>query len=156
MLQVTKIFRFEMAHAIYGYPGKCRNIHGHSYELHVTVGLPVAAEEILPAPGFIIDFKELKRLVQSLVVEELDHRLVLSEMYLNAHEHIAITENVTVWAYEPSAENILLFTRSRLQDNLPPGVDLLRLKLFETADSYAEWIKTNSTNNLKNYVFQDD
>ena len=37
MIKITKIVHFEMAHAIYGYNGRCKNIHGHSYELHVTV-----------------------------------------------------------------------------------------------------------------------
>ena len=37
MLKLTKIFHFEMAHAIHGYAGACKHIHGHSYELHVTV-----------------------------------------------------------------------------------------------------------------------
>jgi 6-pyruvoyltetrahydropterin/6-carboxytetrahydropterin synthase len=145
MLQVTKIFRFEMAHAIYGYNGKCRNIHGHSYELHVTVGSSVAADGFIKAPGFIIDFKDLKQLVQRLVIDELDHRLVLSQDWISAHEHLSPAENRLIWPYEPTAENILIFIKSQLHQNLPGGVVLMRLKLFETADSFAEWINTEKT-----------
>lgn len=61
MLMVTKIFQFEMAHAIYGYPGACKNIHGHSYELHVTVSADYKKRSYIPDTGFIIDFKELKK-----------------------------------------------------------------------------------------------
>ncbi len=37
MIRLTKIFNFEMAHALYGYDGPCKNIHGHSYQLEVTI-----------------------------------------------------------------------------------------------------------------------
>lgn len=63
MLSLTKIFHFEMAHAIYGYPGSCKNIHGHSYELQVTVTRDIEPQNYIPAPGFILDFKELKQFI---------------------------------------------------------------------------------------------
>ena len=72
MLSVTKIFYFEMAHAIYGYSGPCKNVHGHSYELHVTVGADDQGDEFIPAPGFILDFKELKSIVNTSVIDILD------------------------------------------------------------------------------------
>jgi 6-pyruvoyltetrahydropterin/6-carboxytetrahydropterin synthase len=82
MIQLTKILQFEMAHAIYGYPGACKNIHGHSYELHVTVCSVESHSGYLPAPGFIIDFKEIKKLVTDLVSENFDHRVILSNNFL--------------------------------------------------------------------------
>jgi 6-pyruvoyltetrahydropterin/6-carboxytetrahydropterin synthase len=63
MLQLTKIFHFEMGHAIYGYTGICKNIHGHSYELHVTVSAEEEKQDYIASPGFIIDFKEIKKLL---------------------------------------------------------------------------------------------
>ena len=54
-----------MAHAIHGYRGACKNIHGHSYELHVSVGSSKIYEGYFTAPGFVIDFKELKKTVTS-------------------------------------------------------------------------------------------
>jgi 6-pyruvoyltetrahydropterin/6-carboxytetrahydropterin synthase len=144
MLQITKIFRFEMAHAVFGYPGKCKNIHGHSYELHVTVGSP-AAIEFVPAPGFILDFKVLKAIVQEKVIDNVDHKLVLSSAYINDHQYLANSENLCTWPYEPTAENILLYVKNQLNESLPNGVYLMRLKLYETNDSYAEWINTNAS-----------
>ena len=58
-----------MAHAIYGYPGTCKDIHGHSYQLEVTVTSEQAAETYLPTPGFVIDFKELKQFVNSSIIQ---------------------------------------------------------------------------------------
>ena len=140
MLRVTKIFRFETAHAIFGYAGSCRNIHGHSYVLHVTVQQSDPAPgDYLPAPGFVIDFKDLKAAVNLAVVDRFDHCIILSEAYLQAHPELRMLPNLEVWPVEPTAENILLHIKSKLQAALPDGVQLHQLKLYETADSYAEW-----------------
>lgn len=139
MLRVTKIFRFETAHAIHGYQGSCKNIHGHSYVLHVTVRQAVNQAGYLPPPGFVIDFKQLKKVVQSTVVEHFDHRILLSKAYLLQNPAMATLPNLEIWEAEPTAENMLLFIKERLAGSLPPEVSLYQIKLFETADSYAEW-----------------
>ena len=139
MLQITKIFRFEMAHAMYGYPGKCKDIHGHSYELHVTIAPTDISENFLPGPGLIMDFKELKQIVNEGLIRQLDHKLVLSDDFITAHS-TAHSENLLEWKHEPSAENILVYIRQFLSKHLPEHIRLSKLKLFETNDSYAEWI----------------
>jgi 6-pyruvoyltetrahydropterin/6-carboxytetrahydropterin synthase len=139
MLRVTKIFRFETAHAIFGYAGSCRNIHGHSYVLHVTVQRSDEQEGFLPPPGFVIDFKQLKQLVQKGVVERFDHRILLSKAYLQEHPGLMQLPNLEVWEAEPTAENILLQVKENLHQLLPGEIKLYQLKLYETNDSYAEW-----------------
>lgn len=139
MLQVTKIFYFEMAHAIHGYSGQCKQIHGHSYELHITVSANEKNDQYLPGTAFVIDFKELKQLVISNVINMLDHKLVLSRDYISSHPGILSEENLFLFDAEPSAENLLLFIKSILSTMLPPTVNLTGLKLFETKDSYASW-----------------
>lgn len=139
MLQVTKIFRFETAHAIHGYPGQCSNLHGHSYILHVTVSAEPVGEDYLPPPGFILDFKELKRIVKSVIEARFDHHTLLSEDYLAAHPPLAILPNIWVWQAEPTAENILLYIRNTLKNELPADVVLRKLKIYETSESYAGW-----------------
>lgn len=141
MLSVTKIFRFETAHAIHGYNGHCKNIHGHSYVLHVTVSHAEEGGSYLPSPGFIYDFKELKQLVNKAVISRFDHQLILSEAYIRDHDTTMHFENLTVWKMEPTAENILLYIRDELGKELPKNIVLYRLKLYETNDSYAEWQK---------------
>lgn len=129
-----------MAHAINGYDGPCCAIHGHSYELHVTVTTVANNGDYFSPPGFVIDFKELKQLVKQAVIEKLDHKLVLSRAYLDLHPSIEPLENLVVWEVEPSAENILVYTKNSIGGILPPGSRLYSLKLFETKDSYAEWV----------------
>ncbi len=140
MIRITKIFHFETAHAVHGYIGKCSHIHGHSYELHVCVAAREQQDEYIAAPGFVVDFKQLKQWVQAHVVELLDHSLVLSRDYITAHPHLQTHTNLCVWEMEPTAENILLFIRKQLQPVLPPELQLVHLKLYETRDSFAEWV----------------
>ncbi|RBL89070.1 6-pyruvoyl trahydropterin synthase family protein [Chitinophaga flava] len=140
MLQLTKIFSFETAHALHRYNGKCRNIHGHSYKLHVTVRDKAHQGEYLPAPGILVDFKDIKAVVQSHIVEHFDHRLILSADYVVAHPFCETQENLWVWEMEPSAENMVLYMQKVLQDVLPAEVSLASLRLYETSDSYAEWV----------------
>ncbi len=143
MIQVTKIFRFEMAHAITGYDGPCKHIHGHSYVLHVTATEKNGNDNYMLAPGFVIDFKDLKSIVNKSVIDQLDHKLVLSEAFLVRHPQAKQFENLVVWEMEPSAENMLVYISREIQKNLPENVLLTYLKIYETNNSYAEWINTN-------------
>lgn len=140
MLQISKIFRFEMAHAIYGYAGKCKNVHGHSYILHVTITGSSDNNNYIPAPGFIYDFKQLKKIVNDTIINKLDHQLVLSNEYLQSNPELISAENIFAWEMEPTAENILIYIKQNLQLALPEEIKLAKLQLFETADSYAEWL----------------
>jgi len=132
-----------MAHAIYGYPGSCKNIHGHSYELHVTVTAWKESQSYIPAPGFILDFKELKQLVTSTIIITFDHKLILSRAYLSQNPAVISQENLVTWEAEPTAENLLLFMMQILCEKLPDELKLVQLKLYETKDSYAEWTNDN-------------
>lgn len=139
MLRVTKIFHFEMAHAIHGYAGPCKNIHGHTYELHVSVSSDSQAAAYLPGNGFVIDFKDIKKLVRESVIKKLDHSLVLSNHFLAENPALSALENLVVFEWEPTAENLLHFIKLVLTRVLPDTIKLASLQLFETKDSYATW-----------------
>ncbi|MEI6086458.1 MAG: 6-carboxytetrahydropterin synthase [Bacteroidota bacterium] len=140
MLRLTKIFHFEMAHAIHGYQGACKNIHGHSYELHVTLGTTTIQKEYILSPGFIIDFKQIKNVVTNAIIDKFDHSLLLSTAYMKEHPTNNIHDKLIIWEVEPSAENILLYMQNELNSRLPFDIKLLQIKLYETKDSYAEWL----------------
>ncbi len=139
MLRITKVFHFEMAHAIHGYTGACKNIHGHSYELHVSVSSDFTETSYIPSIGFVIDFKDIKKLVLDSVIEKFDHSLLLSPDFLKAHPQFSSSPNLVIFEAEPTAENLLLYIKNMLHKSLPDPIKLARLKLFETKDSYAEW-----------------
>ena len=129
-----------MAHALHGYKGKCAHIHGHSYQLSVTVlGQPVETEND-PKLGMVMDFGELKGIVNDLVVSKLDHALLLSH---RSKENISgsnsLFNRVIYVEYQPTCENMLLDIADTLKAELPETIELISLKLTETPTSYAEW-----------------
>lgn len=146
MLKLTKIFHFEMAHAIHGHAGACKYIHGHSYELQVTISAAKPEEGYIPAPGFLIDFKEIKELVSTLIIHRFDHRLVLSNKFLLEYPALSALENLVVFEEEPTAENLLYYFRTILKKTFPGNIRVIRLCLYETKDSYAEWEADDTSN----------
>ncbi|MCX6283102.1 MAG: 6-carboxytetrahydropterin synthase [Bacteroidetes bacterium] len=140
-IRITKEFRFEAAHALKGYDGPCRNVHGHSYELAVTVtGSPIS-DKSSPKYGMVMDFGDLKCMIKSNIIDVFDHALILhtslkDEGTVPAGEPFT---NVVYVDYQPTSENILLDIAGRLKALLPEGVNLHHLVLRETSSSYAEW-----------------
>ena len=141
-IRLTKEFSFESAHALDGYDGLCREIHGHSYRLFVTVvGEPSQCESD-PKLGMVMDFGDLKRIVNCEIVDRLDHSFVVRSSEQNAALIASLGEkfkNVVVVDYQPTCENMLSDFAERLQRALPTNVQLYSLRLHETATSYAEW-----------------
>jgi len=103
--------------------GQCSNPnwHGHNYELDVTVEGEVDADT-----GFVLDLKDLKVLVQERVVGDVDHR------NLNLDVEWLAGQN-------PTTENLVVAIWGRLVGELPVGVDLVRLVLWETPRNYVEY-----------------
>jgi len=145
VIRLTKEFHFELAHALEGYDGACRNIHGHSYILFVTViGNPISTEND-PKLGMIMDFGELKRIVNNTIIDRFDHSLALSQKskMLNTLR----TENfgkIEALPFQPTCENLLPYFSELISAQLPEGVKLHHLKLNETATSFAEWYASDN------------
>lgn len=139
-IRLTKEFKFEMAHALKGYDGLCRNIHGHSYELLVTVkGIPVT-DTASAKLGMVMDFGDLKKIVRAHIVDEFDHALVLNRESANDVLPGAEMFGRTIFVdYQPTSENMLIDFAARLKEQLPSHVQLHHLLLRETVTSYAEW-----------------
>ena len=78
MIRITKIFNFETAHVLYNYDGKCKNMHGHSYKLFVTVkGAPIA-DSSHPKNGMVVDFSDIKKIVQEEIISQWDHGVLVN------------------------------------------------------------------------------
>ena len=141
MFYITKIFHFEAAHALNGYDGKCRNIHGHSYEMRVTVkGMPLN-EPGNPKNGMVIDFHDLKAIVNQEVIEKLDHSFIIGNNM--PKDFVEITkqnfDKVVELPYQPTTENMLADFAQRIKHRLPQHVVLYSVTLQETRDNIAEW-----------------
>jgi 6-pyruvoyltetrahydropterin/6-carboxytetrahydropterin synthase len=112
---VSRTFHFEAAHQLPWHEGKCRNLHGHSYRLEVTVAGPVGPN------GIVIDFADIRTIVEREVIERYDHR------YLND-----LMDN-------PTAE---LIAQEIWQQLHVAGLAVDRVRLWETEDSMVEVAST--------------
>jgi 6-pyruvoyltetrahydropterin/6-carboxytetrahydropterin synthase len=141
IIRVTKEFGFEMAHVLWNYDGPCRNVHGHSYRLFVTLsGAPVEDYEN-PKNGMVIDFTDLKRIVKDEIISVFDHSVVVNKRYDRSKTEMFLNlfGNTVLVDYQPTCENLVEDFASRIIPCLPQSVKLHSLKLYETSTSFAEW-----------------
>ena len=140
-VRITKEFKFEMAHALKGYDGLCKNIHGHSYELLVTVAGTPITDENSPKLGMVMDFGDLKKIVRSVIVDKFDHSVVLYNKMPQSYidELKKHNDRIILLDYQPTSELMILDFAERIKQNLPEHIHLKYLLLRETVTSYAEW-----------------
>ena len=139
MLRITKKFKFEMAHALHGYDGLCKNIHGHSYKLFVTVKGDIKNDSGNPKDGMVLDFDILKNIVKPEIINKYDHSLVLNANSPHSEIDLSAFEKVFFLPYQPTSENLVADFALKIKSKLPKGVELTKVVLSETATSFAEW-----------------
>lgn len=141
IIRLTKEFSFEAAHALGGYDGPCREIHGHSYRLFVTIKGEPSTDPTNPKQGMVMDFGVLKKIVHEEIISRFDHALVLRSSTDEELLRVLASQfnNVVEVEYQPTCENMLDDFARRISMRLPAGVVLHSLRLHETATSYAEW-----------------
>lgn len=146
-IRITKQFNFETGHALYGYDGKCKNVHGHSYKLSVTViGTPITDNSNVKW-GMVIDFSDLKKIVKEEVVDVFDHAIVFNKN--TPHINLAMNmreegHNVILADYQPTSENMVIDFASKIKSRLPKEIQLFSLRLQETDSSCAEWFASDN------------
>lgn len=113
MITITKVFEFEAAHWLPKHEGLCRKVHGHSYKLEVEV-----TKEISESSGMIMDFADLKKVVREVIIDKYDHQM-LNDSFPN-----------------PTAEKMVLSFAEDLREEVE---GIVRVRLWETSTSYAEW-----------------
>ena len=109
-MRLCREFYFDSAHYIRHYKGKCEQLHGHTYKLEIVI------EGDVKKDGMIVDFAKMKEIVETAVIEKLDHQS-LNQLFEN-----------------PTAEHILQWVCEQLQDKLP----LSSIKLWEGQGKWAE------------------
>mgnify|MGYP000542491756 FL=1 len=146
-IRITKQFSFETGHALYGYDGKCKNVHGHSYRLDVTViGVPISETSNVKY-GMVIDFSDLKKIVKEEIVDVFDHATVFNKNTPHvelAKELDSRGHNVLLVDYQPTSEMMVIDFAEKIKNRLPKNIKLFALKLQETATSFAEWYASDN------------
>ena len=146
-IRITKKFRFEAAHALYGYDGKCKNIHGHNYKLFVTVvGSPISDSSNVKF-GMVMDFDDLKKIVKAEIIKEFDHSVIFNKN--SPHKKLAddLIKNghkVVLADYQPTIEEMIIDFANKISSKLPSEIKLHSLKLEETETSYSEWFAADN------------
>jgi len=146
-IRITKQFSFETGHALYGYDGKCKNVHGHSYRLDVTViGTPISDADNVKF-GMVIDFGDLKKIVKEEIVDVFDHATVFNKNT----PHVELAQelknrghSVLLVNYQPTSEMMVIDFSEKIKLRLPQNIKLHSLKLQETATSFAEWYASDN------------
>jgi len=139
MVRITKEFKFEMAHALHGYDGLCKNIHGHSYKLFVTVRGKIKNDKGNPKDGMVLDFDILKSIVKPEIINKYDHSLVLNANSPHSEIDLSAFEKVFFLPYQPTSENLVTDFALKIKSKLPQEIELYKVVLSETATSFAEW-----------------
>lgn len=146
-IRITKQFNFETGHALYGYDGKCRNVHGHSYKLDVTViGSPIDDNTHVKF-GMVIDFSDLKKIVKEEIVDVFDHATVFNQNTPHielARELESRGHHVILVDYQPTSEMMIIDFAEKIKKRLPKNIELFSLKLQETETSFAQWFASDN------------
>ncbi|MDP5092397.1 MAG: 6-carboxytetrahydropterin synthase [Polaribacter sp.] len=146
-IRITKQFSFETGHALYGYDGKCKNVHGHSYKLSVTVSGKPISDNANVKFGMVIDFGDLKKIVKEEIVDVFDHATVfnkntphieLAAELKNRGHHVILVD------YQPTSEMMVIDFAKKIKDRLPNNIHLHSIKLQETDTSFAEWFASEN------------
>lgn len=135
MITVTKTIRFDAAHVLTNHQGLCKNLHGHTYRVDVSV-----AQGDGDTRDMVIDFKDLKRIASEVVCERFDHAFIYNTESAGEREIAAVVEKngmrTVAIPFRSTAENLARMFFGELK-GLIPG--LSAVKVWETADSCAEY-----------------
>tara|TARA_B100001094_G_scaffold124623_1_gene120472 strand:- start:225 stop:674 length:450 start_codon:yes stop_codon:yes gene_type:complete len=146
-VRITKQFTFETGHALYGHDGKCKNIHGHSYKLSVTIfGKPLGDSKSSKF-GMIMDFSDLKKIVKEEIVNPLDHATIFNKNtpHLQLANNLkSIGHKVVLVDFQPTSEMLVIDFAKKIKKRLPGDIQLFSLKLQETATCFAEWYASDN------------
>ena len=135
MITVTKTIRFDAAHILTNHQGLCKNLHGHTYRVDVSV-----TQDDGDTRDMVIDFKDLKRIASEVVCERFDHAFIYNTESAGEREIAAVVEKngmrTVAIPFRSTAENLARMFFGELKARIP---GLSAVKVWETADSCAEY-----------------
>jgi 6-pyruvoyltetrahydropterin/6-carboxytetrahydropterin synthase len=134
-VSVCKIFTFDAAHQLIGHKGKCSNLHGHTYKLEVVLKGRPSVQEGDSDEGFVIDFSDIKALVQELLIDHLDHAFLATGNEPVLETLKATGSKIALLSFRTTAENLSSYAAYQLKQ---AGLPLYSVKLWETPTSWAE------------------
>lgn len=136
MTTVTKTVKFDAAHVLTNHQGLCRNLHGHTYRVDISV----SREDPLEEGDMVIDFKELKRIATVEICDRFDHAFIYNTSSEGEREIAAVVEKhgmrTVALPYRSTAENLARHFYETLASRI---AGLSAVTVWETADSSATY-----------------
>ena len=137
MITVTKTVKFDAAHILSDHEGLCKNLHGHTYRVDISVSQPEGDER-----DMVIDFKDLKRIATETICDRFDHAFIYNTGSAGECEIAAVVEKngmrTVALPFRSTAENLARHFHGELKPLIP---GLSAVKVWETADSCAEYVE---------------
>ena len=134
MITVTKTVKFDAAHVLTNHQGLCKNLHGHTYRVDVSVSQAADDDR-----DMVIDFKDLKGIANEVVCDRFDHAFIYNTESVGEREIAAVVEKngmrTVAIPFRSTAENLAKLFFGDLKARIP---GLVAVKVWETADSCAE------------------
>lgn len=143
MIQITKSIEWDMGHRISKHQGKCRTPHGHRYRLELTISGPVEKDRESKTDGMILDFQKLKDALAKQILSPLDHAFMArddDQLIKNLKNSTEEDLKIILVPFTPTAENIVKWCYEQLKDSFQGNPKLSRLRLYETPNSFADWL----------------
>lgn len=139
-MRVTRRIEFDAGHRVPWHKSKCRNMHGHRYRLEVTVEGEVKPIRGTTDDGMVIDFGDLKQIMQEKIHDVLDHAFIVYERDTQCRAALSamgIEHRTVVVPFIPTAENLVQWCAEQIAGALGPGLELVCVTLYETPNSWA-------------------
>jgi len=137
MTAVTKTIRFDAAHVLTNHCGLCKNLHGHTYRVDITVA---SADSDESDSGMVMDFKDIKRIATEVICDRFDHAFIYNTHSQGESEIAAVVEKhgmrTVALNCRSTAENLAMIFFADLAERI---AGLASVKVWETADSCAEY-----------------
>lgn len=138
MTTVTKTVKFDAAHILTNHSGLCKNLHGHTYRVDITV----AGGEGSSKDGMVIDFKDLKNIATSVICDRFDHSFIYNSNSAGEVEIASLVEKYAMrtvrLSFRSTAENLAKYFFEELSVHIPA---VYSVRVWETAESFAEYKK---------------
>lgn len=149
-VKVTKEVTFDCAHMLSGHDGLCKNLHGHTYKVHVTVmGTPLTSDESRSSDSMVIDFKHLNRAIEDTIISNFDHAIIFSSARYRGDAETelytwAIKHNMRLYEMpgRTTCESMAVLFKQIIFEQLRwmelTNITDVIVRVYETPTSYAE------------------
>ena len=138
MITVTKTVKFDAAHVLTNHQGLCKNLHGHTYRVDVSVSQAADDDR-----DMVIDFKDLKGIANEVICDRFDHAFIYNTESAGEKEIAAVVEKngmrTAAIPFRSTAENLAMYFYEELSPKMPANAHLASVRVWETADSCAEY-----------------